>query len=81
MSIDSDAALKYCQALWHKKILPSFYADISNGAKARIARMYICLMIDVRRDRDGRDIEILRKKYRELTNFITEVLKNGRDRR
>lgn len=70
-----NAALKACQGLWLKRILPAFYADIPNGAKARIARLYVCLMVDVRRD--DRDPDGLRDKYRELTNYITEEMKNG----
>ena len=71
----NDEALKACQNLWHKAVLPSFYAKIPNAVKAKIARLYVCLMIDVRADR--RDPGPLREKYRELTNFIQEVMKNG----
>ena len=72
----NDEALKACQNLWHKAVLPSFYAKIPNAVKAKIARQYVCLMIDARRG-DIQDVEMLRQKYTDLLNLITEEMKNG----
>ena len=67
--------MKACQDLWHEAVLPSFYARVPNAAKARIARLYVCLMIEARKI-DLQDVEMVRERYRELTKFIQEVTKN-----
>ena len=75
------AALKACQGLWRGEVLPAFNSRISHSEKARIAYLYVCLMTDARDALDLQAVEIVREKYRELTNYITEVKENERRRR